>query len=62
NPVLVFRSLPPGDPIDAADRVAFDAVRDRALARLHDATRPATAVASAATAEASAAGGTFGPP
>jgi murein DD-endopeptidase MepM/ murein hydrolase activator NlpD len=48
NPVLVFRSLPPGDPISAASMAAFEAVRDRDLARLHDAgQRPAATVVAA---------------
>jgi len=46
NPVLVRRSLPPGEPIPAADLEAFRALRDRDLARLHGhLQRPPTLVA-----------------
>ncbi|MDE3154958.1 MAG: M23 family metallopeptidase [Acidobacteriota bacterium] len=59
NPVGVFRSLPPGDPISPADREAFDAVRARALSRLGE---PVPAPPSTAVAAAAADNGTSGAP
>ena len=57
NPVAVFRSLPPGDPIKASDRQAFDAVRDHALQQLTGTSpRPSTTVATATSAGAAASG------
>jgi murein DD-endopeptidase MepM/ murein hydrolase activator NlpD len=34
NPVTAHRAMPPGEPVPAGQRAAFDAVRDRALAAL----------------------------
>ena len=38
NPVRIHQEMPPGEPIAAADRAAFEAARDRALATLHQQT------------------------
>ena len=40
DPLREHRSMPPGDPVPAADVEAFRAVRDEALARLAAAAHP----------------------
>jgi murein DD-endopeptidase MepM/ murein hydrolase activator NlpD len=40
NPVTAHRAMPPGDPVPAAERPAFEQIRDEALVRLTDAVGP----------------------
>lgn len=40
NPLTVHHSMPPGDPVDAADLPAFEQTRDRVLAALARAASP----------------------
>ena len=39
NPLIEHRNMPPGEPVPASAMAAFEAERDRALARLNEAMR-----------------------